>query len=307
MKAIKRHDLLDKFPTKKRPKGAKRAWYLEDNEVLAVVKGIQEPDTLLLFYLGITSGGRVSSLIKVRPEQILYEQKVINMYEPKRKEYVPRFFQPETLNLLRQYIIDFGFKGNEKIFRWSEATYNDRLKKAGERVGLTKKVTTHIMKHTFVSQASKRGVSLDTVSEQTGTEPQTLKDYYMAINIKKMRAELLGEKYEVEPFGAWVKSLHPYFEKRYRELRDKAVLVNGIRLIEKPKAKKKPKPKKARKINWDAIKKMIQTYEALPEEKKKLVPQRHVIPFWKKALKYHKQGYSDAEAIKRAKYKNRGR
>jgi len=308
MRALGKHQFLDEFTTKKRPKGARRQAYLEDKDVEhMILLGIVEIDTLLLFYLGITAGGRISSLIATLPEKVNYEINAISMFEPKMvgkgKAWVDRFFQPETLNLLKRFIMDFGIKPNERIFRWSEATYNDRLIKAGERAITRIRVTTHVLKHTFVSQASKRGVSLDTVSRQTGTDPTTLKEYYMAEDIPKVRYELLDEKYEVERFGAWVKKLNPLFERRYVELKEKCVLVNGIRRFDIPTTKT-PTPKrvrKPRKINWNAIEKMLKKYDELSEDQKKTVPQRHTVPFWRKALRLHKQGLPDPQAIEQAK------
>jgi len=307
MRAFGKHDFLDEFLTKKREKGQKRQNYLEDDDVEKMILiGIVEVDVLLIFYLGITAGGRISSLCATLPEKVSYELKAINMFERKMvgkgKAWVMRFFQPETLSLLRQFIMDFGIKPQERIFRWSEKKYSEMLKAAGERAGTRIRVTSHVLKHTFVSQASKRGVSLDTVSDQTGTDPTTLKEYYMAENVPKRRAELLGEKYEVEPFGTWVKKLHPLIQRRYAELKDKCVLVNGIRRLETPREPRKAAAKrKPRKINWAAIEKMLTKFDELPADQKEKVPQRRVVPFWKRALSFHRQGLSDSQAIEKAR------
>lgn len=306
MKALGKHEFTDEFLTKKREKGQKRQNYLEDEDVVKMILlGILEVDTLLIFYIGITAGARISSLIATLPEKVNYEIKAISMFEKKMvgkgKAWVLRFFQPETLSLLKRFIIDFGIKPNERIFRWTEATYNSRLVKAGEKAGTRIKVTSHVLKHTFVSQASKRGVSLDTVSEQTGTDPTTLMEYYMATNVPKIRKELLGEIYDVEPFGVWVKKIHPIFEKRYTELKAKCHIINGVVRLETPREPPKPKKRKPRKINWEAIASMLKKFDALTADQKATVPQRHTIPFWRKALAGHRQRLSDAEAIKKAK------
>jgi len=66
---------------------------------------------------------------------------------------------------------------------------------------------------------------------------------------------------------------------------------------------KQPKTKKKRKINWNAIEQMIKKYESLSVTNKKEANKTwgRTIPYWKKALYYHKKGYSDSKAQKLAK------
>jgi len=66
---------------------------------------------------------------------------------------------------------------------------------------------------------------------------------------------------------------------------------------------KQAKTKKKRKINWNAIEEMIKKYESLSETNKKEANKTwgRTIPYWKKALYYHKKGYSDSKTQKLAK------
>lgn len=306
MRAIGRYKLLEKFGTKglKRAKGAKRLWYLKDDELRRLINEVKEPDTLQFIRLGVEGGARSSAILRLTPETIDYSQKAVNVYEPKRREWVLKYYQKETLDLLRQFIIDFKLAPRTKIFMSSYDTYKRRLTEAGQKAGIDKVVTTHILKHTYVTQSSQRGVSLDTVSDQTGTDPTTLKQYYQAKNVPKMRHELFGEPYEFIPFGQWVKSFDKLYRTQYEKVKKECVKVDGVVVREKARYLKKPiKQKKRRKINWDAIKKMVKTFNDLPQEKQKTTPQRYVIPFWKKALKYHRQGLSDRLAVAKAKKK----
>ena len=224
MKAIGRHDLRDKFPTKKRPNGTKRLWYLKDDEIKRLIETIQEIDTLLFMRFGIEGGGRASAILSITPEQIDYEQRCVNVYEKKTKEWIPKFYQAETLDMAKRYIHDFDIKPKQRLFPRTRQTYSHRLEFAGQLTDIEKTLSSHILKHTFVSQASARGVSLDTISDQTGTDPTTLKDYYQARNVAKQRHELLAEPYDPEPFGVWVKSLDPLYKKRYEELIENACM-----------------------------------------------------------------------------------
>ena len=55
-----------------------------------------------------------------------------------------------------------------------------RLRSAGRRAKLKKVISTHILKHTFVTQASRHGVSAENIVDQTGTELRTLEKFYRA-------------------------------------------------------------------------------------------------------------------------------
>lgn len=70
----------------------------------------------------------------------------------------------------------------------------------------------------------------------------------------------------------------------------------------KPK-KREQKKKVKRKTNWKAIKEMIKKYDYLSKKEKIEADKTwgRPIPYWKLALKYHKEGLKDSEAKKRAK------
>ena len=294
LRALHKYDLLPALEmVPKPPAGKKLEWYLEENDLIKMVHQIQRPDTLLYDYVGLTSGARHSGIVTLTPERIKTARKEMLIYEPKRRIYVPKVVPSCVLDLLNQYIIDFGFKGDQRIFPASYHIYNTRLKKAGEKAGLTDTATTHILKHTFVSQASFHGVSLDVISTQTGTEEGTLKKFYRAENVRRIRHELLGEDYGVMPFSEWVeKVLHPHFASRYKELKDKYVRANGVlrlRSVVKRKAKP-PKTKTKRMFSWKAIKAITES-KPTTERGKRL--RKYWIEIWKLHEKHPKKTYAE--------------
>lgn len=301
MNHIKRFDLLQRpeFNTKglKRPKGRRKAHYLKsEDEIIRVIQYVERPDTLLFIRAGIESGGRYSSSTLIRPQDIDQTQNIIYMYEPKVKQYVERLFAKETIQALRQFIIDYNLKPDERLFKRAMYLYNKEMREAGDKAQLGFPFTTHTLKHTFVSLASAHGVSLEIVSDQTGTDAQTLREFYLAINPAKKRHELLGEPLEYKTWGQLIKELDPYYRQRYSEIKGNYVKVNGIQKsttqAPKPKAEK---PKKARPINWKAVDGII----ASPKTKPAL------IPLWKKAKELHDKGFSDFEVRQKMGWRQR--
>jgi integrase len=205
---------MEEFETKglKRPKGVKKQWFLEDEEITRLIEAIDREDLLVAFVLSLFSGGRASSIMEscvskgIRPMDIDERNYGILMFEPKRQEYVLRLFHPKLVGLVKRYISDCGVKPNEFLFP-SYGVMRKLLKSAGLK-GKVSKIAEmmgswHITKHTFVSQGAYHGLSIEVISEQTGTDANTLMDYYAGIKEKKMRAELLGEKVDIEPFHVW--------------------------------------------------------------------------------------------------------
>jgi len=300
LNALGKYDLLPVLKNvPKPPAGKKLEWYLEENDLISMVHNVERPDTLLYFYVGITAGARHSGIMTLTPERIKPAHQEMLIYEPKRKEYVAKIIPSSVIDLLNQYIVDFGFKGDQRIFPMSYARYNRRLKETGEKAGLTSTTTTHILKHTFVSQASFHGVSLDVVSAQTGTDEATLKKFYRAENIRRLRHELLGEEYGVMPFHEWVeKVLHPHFASRYKEIKEKYVRTNGIlrlkHVVKHKAARAPPRKKTKRMFSWKAIKAITQS-KPTTERGKRL--RKYWLAIWKLHEKHPEKTYDELKLI----------
>lgn len=218
MRAIDRHDLLKKFKGTKRPMGGKKQWFLEDEDIILMLPFIDYADVLIMLNLGIVKGARVSSMLKSKVKDLHPNDNTMTDYEPKRKQFVTRFIPTHTMRLLQKYVKDKDLKPDDLLFPHGYAYYNVALRNAGKKAGLKKNISTHIMKHTFVSQAHRHGVSSETVEQQTGTESRTIKRHYRARDEKKIRHELLGIPTDVIPFHQWIATLQPYFNDRYAQI-----------------------------------------------------------------------------------------
>ena len=213
---------------------------------------------------------------------------MILMRETKTSQILERDFPFETLETLKKYIYDFDFKGNQLIFPRSLGDINNDLKQAGLKAEIPFPLTSHTaMKHTFVSLASNRGVSLEVVSKQTGTDPKTLMDFYAGLDRRKIRHELIGEEYKEPTYHEVIKQITKAVRLRYAQIKGNMRAVNGI-----SKTKKKaPQLKKPRPTNWKAIEALIAS-DKTPE---------HIKKAWRARIKLHRQGLSDAEIRQRFK------
>jgi site-specific recombinase XerD len=257
MRAIEKPDLLqlDEFSTRglKRPK-ARKMWCLEDKDITRLIQATPRHDLLLTEEIGMKSGGRISSILGIRPLDCNFEQNIISMYEPKIEDYQPRLFNQGCMNRLKQYIQDYKIAPDKPLFP-SYSTIRKALKTIAKQAGIPQLASmtgaTHIFKHTFVTQGAFHGLSIETIANQTGTNPNTLQDFYMGVKEKKLRHELFGEKLDSLPYHEWVQTFEPLWNEQY----------NAIPIYKKTvktQTSVSQEPAKKREINWTAIRKLVE-------------------------------------------------
>jgi hypothetical protein len=178
------------------------------------------------------------------------------MYEPKIKDYRPRFLDQGCMGRVKRYIEDYQVSPDRSLFP-SYSTVRKLLKAVAKVANIPQLASmrgaTHIFKHTFVTQGAFHDLSMESISEQTGTNPNTLRDFYVGIKEKKLRHELLGEKLDVLPYHEWVKTFESLWSQQY----------SNIPVQKKIPKEQQPKPtnnttSKPRPINWLAIKRLTE-------------------------------------------------
>ncbi|MCW4011289.1 MAG: hypothetical protein NWF05_11850 [Candidatus Bathyarchaeota archaeon] len=132
--------------------GGKKDDYLQEKELEAYVKGINEIDTLVLHRLSLEGGGRISSQLLMGTKlpngylcQPFWDLGAISMFEPKVElsktgGKVKRYFVPETMAFFKRYkedkpIVGAWFKRFES-YPQNYDSYSVSLKMAGFRAGL---------------------------------------------------------------------------------------------------------------------------------------------------------------------------
>ena len=176
-------------------------------------------ETLVLLFLGISIGARHRALSNLKVKDVDFSDRVIQVYESKTRDYVLKFPPHSVFELLETYVNDVGLCYEDRLFPKGYRTHLNALRAAGRKAKLTKRISTHILKHTFVTQASRHGVSAENIVYQTGTELRTLEKFYRAKDETKLRHELQGTKYTTTPFHQWIQNLSTNIKTRYKQLK----------------------------------------------------------------------------------------
>ena len=113
---------------------------------------------------------------------------------------------------------------------------------------------THIFKHTFVTQGAFHDLSMESISEQTGTNPNTLRDFYVGVKERKLRHELLGEELDVLPYHEWVKTFEPLWSQQYNNI----IVQRKTFVTQQLKTANSNRIVGVKGINWNAIKRLVE-------------------------------------------------
>jgi hypothetical protein len=241
---------MEEFSTRglKRPK-SRKTWFLEDKDLIALVQKTQRHDLLMFEDIGLNAGGRAGSILGVRPLDCNFEKNIVLMFEPKINDYRPRFLNEGCMGRIKRYIQDYEIAPDKRLFP-SYSTIRTALKEVAKEANIPQLASmrgaTHIFKHTFVTQGAFHNLSMESISQQTGTNPNTLQGFYVGVKENKLRHELLGEKLDVLPFHEWIKTFDEMMNKQYSSI-----------CVQK-KAKPVEKASGKRSINWTAIKKLAE-------------------------------------------------
>lgn len=151
---------------------------LDEEEQDKLINACQNHREKLVIYTLLDTGMRVSELADLKKENIKWQQGVIEVYgkggiygkQSKRRTI--------ALSPRVKKILDIHFAMDDKI-KFSTRTIQREVKKVAERGGISKKVTTHVLRHTFSINAIRKGVNLRALQEALGHDHISTTEIYL--------------------------------------------------------------------------------------------------------------------------------
>ncbi len=152
-----------------------------------------EPDLFVLervrdaFLFACYTGMRLGDWIRLEKEWIKIEGDEMYMtFKPSKAKsrWVMRFPLHQVQGgKPKAIILKYMEQAQPKFFpRMNEGMVNRNLKSIARMAGIDKKLHSHIGKITFITIAASLGISIDILSELTGTTTDTLRRYYKKVN-----------------------------------------------------------------------------------------------------------------------------
>ena len=191
----------DTIPSPKKPVKVPRHLLLNESLKMLEQRSKEKPlehrkVVMVLFFY--STGMRLSELLNIKPEDISLADGSIKLTGKGNKQ---RFvFLPDyVLKEYQEYIDRFKdwIKKNQKLFfNFKDEPLTARgvqfiIEKAGEKLGLDKKLHPHVFRHTFATQMLENGADIRKLGEFLGHESLNTTQKYTHLNRQKLKEAIL--------------------------------------------------------------------------------------------------------------------
>jgi integrase/recombinase XerD len=181
---------LDKIHRPKREKFLPNV--LSKEEVKAILNAHSNPKHKMMLSLIYSCGLRCGELLALKPVHIDSKRNIVMLKNSKGKKdrIVP--LSPKILEMLREYYL--AFKPKNYLFEGQTAgnPYDNRslqqvLKQALTKVGITKPVTLHWLRHSYATHLLESGTDLRYIQELLGHSSSKTTEIYTHVSTKNIQ------------------------------------------------------------------------------------------------------------------------
>ena len=139
------------------------------------------------------AGLRVSEVVRMRVSDIDSERMLIRVEQGKGMKDRYTLLSPAVLKVLRDYyrshrpMPPFLFPGSTPGIPMAPISLGDILRRAAWRCGLSKRVSPHVLRHSFATQLLEDGVDLPTIQQLLGHRSIRTSARYLHVSTKRLR------------------------------------------------------------------------------------------------------------------------
>ena len=153
----------------------------EVRSLLDSIDNLKHRTAMMLMYSG---GLRIGELVTLKVKDIDSGRMMIRIEEGKGKKDRYTLLSPSVLVELRNYwryyrpMTEWLFESQDRKSHWSIRSAQKVFKKAVAKAGISKKVSSHILRHSFATHLLEQGIDLLTIKELLGhNQLQTTSQY----------------------------------------------------------------------------------------------------------------------------------
>lgn len=166
---------------------------LTQDEVRRLFKVVPNPKHRMVLMIAYSAGLRIGEVIRLRPEDIDRERKMIHIRGAKGKKDRYTMLSEKAMTELANYLSVFRpskylFEGDRDGKPYSQSGIQHIFCKAVEHAGITKPFTFHTLRHSFATHLLEQGVDLRYIQELLGHASSKTTEIYTHVSSKNIAA-----------------------------------------------------------------------------------------------------------------------
>ncbi len=163
---------------------------LNESEIFSILHAIDNIKHKAILATIYSSGLRRSELIKLRTQDLDFERKTVLIRGAKGKKDRISILSEANANVLKTYIKKFKpnywlFEGQSRN-KYSTTSISRILQKAVKNAGIDKRVTPHMLRHSFATHLLEQGVDIRYIQTLLGHESTKTTEIYTHISNKSL-------------------------------------------------------------------------------------------------------------------------
>lgn len=127
------------------------------------------------------TGLRIAELANLRVADVSEEFTIIGKGNKPRTVFLPK----SVMELIRTYTK--GLAGGARLFPLAHRTIQRKIRSRGERLGLSKPMTPHVLRHLFATHLYENGADLRVLQEMLGHSSISTTQIYTHVSTERMR------------------------------------------------------------------------------------------------------------------------
>lgn len=162
---------------------------LDWDEIKRMIEASRDIYDALIVSILAETGIRASELLQIRIRDIDLDRGEVRVRGKYGKERIV-FLGPTSRALIKAYIDAVDPHPRARLIDMTYQALHKRLKKLAARAGVDpSKVRPHVLRHTFATEAIRRGMSLPALQKLLGHSDIKITEVYLHMNIEDVRRE----------------------------------------------------------------------------------------------------------------------